>query len=96
VKEVDPYDLKAAIAAVKEAVATKEPAVLVMRRECVQLQKKKKQFQVDPDLCTGCETCLELGCPALVKRAETMEIADTCSGCGVCAQICPAEAITER
>lgn len=96
VKEVDPYDLKAAMAAVKEAVSLNEPAVLIMRRECVQLQKKMRQFQVDHDLCVGCETCLELGCPAIVKNGETVEITGTCSGCGVCAQICPAEAITEK
>jgi ferredoxin len=51
---------------------------------------------VDPDLCTGCETCIGR-CPAkAMTMPENLPIIDPdrCFGCGVCAIGCPMEAIT--
>ena len=54
------------------------------------------QPRFDPDLCTGCETCIER-CPpeALVMSdAEVPEVdLDRCFGCAVCATGCPSGAI---
>ncbi len=48
--------------------------------------------QINPDLCTGCGTCLPL-CRfgAINERFEVDPI--RCEGCGVCVDFCPAEAI---
>lgn len=53
------------------------------------------QPEVNPDLCTSCETCVER-CPSkactLGDGIPTFDL-DRCFGCGVCAVGCPAEAI---
>jgi Pyruvate/2-oxoacid:ferredoxin oxidoreductase delta subunit len=53
------------------------------------------QPSLNPDLCTGCQTCVER-CPAkaltLFEDLPKVDI-DRCFGCGVCATGCPSEAI---
>jgi Pyruvate/2-oxoacid:ferredoxin oxidoreductase delta subunit len=53
------------------------------------------QPQIDPETCTGCETCIGR-CPAkAIAMPENLPIIDPdrCFGCGVCAVGCPMEAI---
>nr|MDO8097697.1 4Fe-4S binding protein [Candidatus Njordarchaeota archaeon] len=50
--------------------------------------------QVDPDLCTGCETCVNV-CPmgARTIRDNVSEVnTERCIGCGVCVPACPSDA----
>lgn len=49
---------------------------------------------VNPELCTGCETCLE-GCPVeCISMNDVAHVdADECIDCGVCEAECPEEAI---
>jgi uncharacterized protein (DUF362 family)/NAD-dependent dihydropyrimidine dehydrogenase PreA subunit len=52
--------------------------------------------QADPDLCTGCGTCIDQ-CPvsALTMNNHLPEVdADTCITCFCCQEICPEKAIT--
>jgi Pyruvate/2-oxoacid:ferredoxin oxidoreductase delta subunit/DNA-binding MarR family transcriptional regulator len=54
------------------------------------------QAQVDEDLCTGCETCVER-CPLhFISMDGDVACVDSerCIGCGVCTVTCPADAIT--
>ncbi len=96
VREVDPYDLKAMKEAAREAMAYKGTAVVIAKRECVALVKPEVKYVVDPKTCTGCELCLKkLGCPAMAKDKTLVVIQDNCSGCGVCAQVCPQNAVRE-
>lgn len=48
-------------------------------------------------LCGNCRSCLDLfGCPAFyVKEDKILIDQELCMGCGVCAKICPNEAIRE-
>jgi ferredoxin len=51
--------------------------------------------QADPDLCTGCGTCVEQ-CPvsALAMHDDLPEVdADSCITCFCCQEICPEKAI---
>ena len=56
--------------------------------------------EVDPDTCTGCETCVEACQVGAMKFNEDdgVSVADLnrCIGCGVCVSVCPTEAITLR
>jgi len=52
--------------------------------------------QVDEDLCTGCETCLErCQMDAIIINEEALALVnkDRCIGCGLCVTTCPTEAI---
>ena len=50
---------------------------------------------VDIDKCVGCRKCIrEIGCPGLIIRDGQVTIDESlCTGCGLCSQICPFEAI---
>ncbi len=50
---------------------------------------------VDPDLCTGCETCPERCFFAAVVVKDNLAVVDAekCMGCGVCTVSCPTEAL---
>jgi len=49
----------------------------------------------DPDLCTGCETCLERCFFDAIAVKDNLAIVDPgkCMGCGVCTVSCPTEAL---
>ncbi|NPV26167.1 MAG: indolepyruvate ferredoxin oxidoreductase subunit alpha [Firmicutes bacterium] len=94
--EVDPYDLATAKQVARKAIAFPGPAVVIMKRECVHLVPKRSVFRVNVNNCVNCKICLEeFGCPAITLDGEQVMITDNCSGCGVCAQVCPVAAIEE-
>jgi electron transfer flavoprotein alpha subunit len=51
-------------------------------------------FQIDTDLCSGCESCVAV-CPfaALTMAGGKPVVNDQCTLCGACAEICPEGAI---
>jgi indolepyruvate ferredoxin oxidoreductase, alpha subunit len=95
VKTVDAFDLKALKTTIKEELAAKETSVVIVRRPCIFLLTSfdPPPF-VDQELCTGCGTCIRLGCPALSLKDEKARINSTiCNACGLCEQLCRFEAI---
>jgi len=51
---------------------------------------------VDPEMCTGCGTCVErcqFGAPSLADDISRVD-QKRCVGCGLCVMTCPSEAIT--
>ena len=91
VRVVDPYDLKACEAAVREELAAEVPSVIISRRPCALLKyvKHKPALKVDPEKCRGCKACMRIGCPAISIRDGKAHIDGTqCVGCGVCEQLC--------
>ncbi len=96
VRVVDPYDLAACDAAVKEELAADEPSVIISRRPCALLKYVKHPGPVhaDPDKCVGCKSCMKIGCPAISIRDGKAVIDSTlCTGCGVCTQLCKPNAL---
>ena len=95
---VDPNNYEETKEALTEAVSLDEPAVVVASRACPLYDRSqwKKPYWVNPDECNGCKICVGLGCPAISfdaeeKKAKVMSV--LCTGCSVCAQICPKGAI---
>ena len=90
---VDAYDLKAVEQAVKQATASDEVSVIIAQRACALLDKAKKPV-VTVENCKNCGVCMRIGCPAIRKGKDGIEIdALQCRGCNVCAQVCPFGAI---
>ena len=91
--------------AVTSAIGTPGVKVLISRQECAltvgRRQPPERIFQIDPEKCTFCRSCLrETGCPALAVRAygegEKMSIdPELCTGCGQCVENCPVEVPSE-
>lgn len=98
VRTVDPNDARAVRTALKEAVVNLGLSVIVFRSPCVLIDRIRKPAYTVNQNCTACGVCSTLGCPAIVKDAETgAALIDTyqCIGCGQCAQYCPHKAIVQ-
>lgn len=99
VQVIDPNDMKALEAALKEELAVKEPSVIICRRPCALLKRKVKPgkpFVIKPDLCRSCKACMRIGCPAIRMTEQGAVIDDTlCVGCGLCKPLCAFGAIAE-
>ncbi len=92
---VDPYDIEATVRVLKEAVNADELRVVITRRKCIfgEGVERENPYTVT-DECTGCLVCInQLGCPAMSFEGDKASINELCIGCGVCAQVCPANAI---
>jgi indolepyruvate ferredoxin oxidoreductase alpha subunit len=100
VENVDPYDITGMVNVLQEAKKRKGVKVLIAKQMCVILARrsgvKRWKYVVNPDLCTGCGTCVRFGCPAIEFSDEKARINDQCSGCAVCAQLCPVGAIVRE
>ncbi|MBQ8536199.1 MAG: 4Fe-4S binding protein, partial [Clostridia bacterium] len=96
VRVVDPFDLPAMTAALKEETARQAVSVIIARRPCALLIKEKVAPCVIKD-CRNCGLCMGLGCPALQRTAQGVRV-DTslCTGCGLCQSVCPFEAIRKE
>lgn len=96
VRVVDPNDVAATRAAIKEATSADDRlSVIVFKRPCVLLERKREEPYLVAN-CTGCGVCLTLGCPAIGKEEGTglsYIDASLCIGCGQCAQYCKFDAI---
>ncbi len=106
----DPFKIKEATKALKEAIEyvrdKRAPAVAVARRACAleatrrarRAGIKQPLYQVIDDKCTACGVCYNaFTCPAIeVKENGKAWInPDLCTGCSVCAEVCPFNAIVK-
>lgn len=97
VETVDPYDITGTVNVLQEAKKHRGVKVVIARQMCVISARragvKRGRYLVDTDACTGCGTCVRFGCPAIEFSEEKVHISDLCSGCSVCAELCPVGAI---
>ncbi|MBO5850840.1 MAG: indolepyruvate ferredoxin oxidoreductase subunit alpha [Clostridia bacterium] len=99
VRVEDPFDVKGFETAVKEELSADEPSVIIARRPCALLKgvKYEGRFTVKEDKCRSCKMCMKLGCPAITYSNGKAKIdATQCNGCGLCANVCPFEAIEKE
>ena len=96
VRVIDPFDLKAFEAALREELEKDEPSVIIAQRPCALLKSVNYHgfYCVTPD-CRCCGRCMALGCPAITRDPNGMVRIerDSCVGCGLCEGVCPFHAI---
>lgn len=103
VAEVDARDLKGLEKAIREAMDTQAPAVVVARTVCLFENKHHQEpYTVVLEDCNGCTLCFRIGCPAIAKSDELDEKSGRpkawidpilCVGCGLCFDVCARQAI---
>jgi indolepyruvate ferredoxin oxidoreductase alpha subunit len=101
VYSADPFDEKAALAALRKAKKGNGVNVVVFHAPCVVFRrrasggKKRRPFAIDQQLCDACAACVRLlGCPAIVAEDGRFFIdRDMCDGCELCARLCPHDAV---
>ncbi len=97
---VNPFDQQAAVEAVKTASEAPGVSAIIFKAPCIAIAQKvgwekPHALSVDTAKCIGCRKCInELGCPALSVAGKKVEIDKSlCTGCGLCKQVCPVQAI---
>ncbi|MBQ4591417.1 MAG: indolepyruvate ferredoxin oxidoreductase subunit alpha [Clostridia bacterium] len=91
IRAVDPNDLPALEAILKEETAAKCASVIICRRPCALLKSVKRQpaLVVDESKCVGCKACMKIGCPCISVTNKKAKIdASMCVGCDLCKQMC--------
>lgn len=91
---VDPLNLDASIKAVKECAALPGVKAIIFKSPCVAIVKPLGKMTIDQS-CIQCKKCIrEIGCPALILKDGKVAIDNSlCTGCELCAKICPVNAI---
>jgi len=96
IRKIDAYNMGNVFQYLREATLYPGVAVVIMDRPCVldPVKIKGSPFRVDAAACTGCQTCMNLGCPALSWSDELFEghhkvkiDEAACIGCSLCAQV---------
>jgi indolepyruvate ferredoxin oxidoreductase alpha subunit len=98
VETIDPYDIDCSIDAFRRAREYPGLSVIIAKQDCVikaRRSGKEGTAFIVGDECSGCRVCVEFGCPAIEFDGERARITTLCTGCGVCAKICPSLAIKE-
>jgi indolepyruvate ferredoxin oxidoreductase alpha subunit len=103
VRTADSYDMGTLYHQLREAIAFKGVSVLILNRPCVldPVKIKGPSLIIDEKGCVGCQSCMNLGCPALSWSGKQTPDGmnqikiepDLCIGCSLCAQVCPSDCI---
>jgi len=102
VRRTDSYDIATMYQTFREAAEYKGVSVVISDRPCVldPVKVKGPSLTVISENCVACQSCMNLGCPALSWSDEWYDghhkvriDANACIGCTLCAQVCPADSI---
>ena len=98
VEVVDPYDLEKTLEGFQRAKEYPGLSVVIAKQPCVIKARRSgarpRSFRVSEE-CQGCRICVDFGCPAIEFEGGAAKINNLCTGCGVCARICPSSCIQE-
>lgn len=102
---INPLDLKATDAALTDALSKDEPTVIIAKWPCIlkkfsdkdkeEFDLGPKQCEIDQEKCRKCKSCVKTGCPAISSGDRITINPDACTGCSICRQVCPFDAIKE-
>ena len=98
---VKPFKVKKTVEAVKASLAYDGLSVIISREFCplfakaIGEKKSSRPFYVNLEKCKSHHLCIDkLGCPAMfLEDGQAMINELLCTGCAVCAQLCPENAI---
>ncbi len=96
IRTVHPRDVKKAVDTLKEAIDSPEPWLIVSKAPCPLHERKPigPPLKIETVVCKRCNLCLKLGCPAIEKDGNTIQINELlCAGCEMCMNLCPTKAI---
>jgi len=105
---VDPYQVKAAVGPMKEALSRKGPNVIISRRACALYADRNKRRRgeaiqsnkVEKEVCRRPYTCIRsFHCPAISIDDDDRKAViskELCDRCDVCAKLCPFGSIRLR
>ncbi len=86
---IDAGDYVALDAAIKAEAKAPGLGVIVALAPCALTTREKAgEVVVDEERCNLCGVCVDLGCPALAPGELSMSITETCTGCGLCIEVC--------
>lgn len=100
IRRIDSYDLAAGHQTLREAMEYDGVAVVISDRPCVldPVRIRGTPFHIAADACTACQSCMNLGCPALIwsddmheGRHKVRVDEALCIGCAMCVQVCPTD-----
>jgi indolepyruvate ferredoxin oxidoreductase alpha subunit len=111
VRVINPYNVKETEQVISEELQAPEPSVVIVRAPCALLKADRvlpdKPLKIDANVCKGCKTCINTGCPALEfvkidepaegdKRKGFSRINEAlCVGCRTCQEVCKFDCIKE-
>ena len=102
VRTVDSYDLAQMYQTLREAIAHRGVSVIISNRPCVldPVKIKGPPLAIVNAQCNACQSCMNLGCPALTWGNDSFEgrhkvkiDQSLCIGCTLCAQVCTVDCI---
>lgn len=105
---VDPYQVRAAVAPIREALTRKGPNVIISRRACALYSDRNRRRKgevigtnkVNKEVCRRPYTCIRsFHCPAIsIDDADRKAFIskELCDRCDVCAKLCPYGSIRPR
>ena len=86
---VDATDHKALDAAVKEEAKAPGLGVIIALAPCVLMTREQAgEVVVDEERCNLCGVCVDLGCPAIAPGEGAISVLESCTGCGLCVEVC--------
>ena len=102
---INPLDLTTTDQALSDALTKDEPTVIIAKWPCIlkkfsdqdkeEFDLSPKKCEIDQEKCKKCNACVKTGCPA-ISSGDTITInPDACTGCNICKQVCPFDAIVE-
>ena len=105
---VDPYQAKAVVQPMKEALSRRGPNIIISRRACALYADRNKRRRgeailsnkVDKDMCKKPYACIRsFNCPAISiddDDRKALISKELCDRCDVCAKLCPLGSIKLR
>jgi len=93
---IDPFEVQDLRKLIKRETERGELSVIIVRRPCALIEKKRLPALKVTDDCVKCGMCLKIGCPAIENvNGKPVISPEACVGCTLCARMCAKGAIRE-